>query len=610
MILGAVSGVIWVFLQCCPYSVSAASANDPRPRLHLSPLEELTTTLLFHHDDPFGDEDKWGALSDSMRKKWLEANYELPSTLTPSDLLQTTSQIARSHVDIHVDVHVLAPSALLTPQRTAQILRYATAMRAGHNGTSLNFTVSIAPPHLFERLSLTTQSQTVHSISSVLTPLAKSSGALNLMYLIVNSPKHPVIDYIAPIPFLATSRAAFFVYTPDDPEELLVTDMLIAAERATQRIFAPSLMYFPIPLVRNLQVAVTAYTPQHEHRALWLRDFSWDHFEASVRGHVLPDQKVRFVSSQSNSECKLCKAVFQSIAKPSEMFVSNVIRELNGDMPNSSWPTGLDSLSSQRFVPPNTLRLFVLDTVKLRKSDALARLERRRVFSFPGISLIIIRSSDASSMGALRPSMVRAFVSSLFGFTDPDIFIPDLRDKDDGAFSWPKKASTLLLDVGTRNVVRSAVERYCTQLDDILDGMIYFEVDPMQSLNKYEYQTFIERLNYLIFKLRRARTALSDGDNSLATYLLGASAHDVRAIRAVFDIEEDQRVLKRFRDPTIRCHFSRLKRGALRASELLESTYPSVRPALLATLSYCLSAMVAKFVTRNFMSIKSHRKRE
>lgn len=611
MTFGVVLPIIWTFMLCCLPSVTAASANDPRPRLHLSPVEELTGTLLFHRDDPFADEDKWGSLSDTTRKKWFEANYKLPSTLTPSDLLQASSQITRSHFDVHVDVQVIAPPALLTPQRSGRILRYAPAMRAGHNGTSLNFTVSIAPPHLFERLSMGIRSQTVHTLSSVLTPLAKSSGALNLLYVIVNSQKHPVIDHIAPIPFLATSRAAFFVYTPDDSEELRVTDMLIATERAAQRVFAPPLMYFPIPLVRDLQVAVTAYTPLHEHRALWLQDFSWDAFESSVRAHVLPGQRVRFVSSQTNSDCKHCKTVFQSVARPSELFVPNVIRELNGGiLPNSSWAAGLDSPSAQRFVPPNTLRLFVLDTVKLRKSEALGRLERRRVFSFPGISLIVIRSSDTSSMVALRPAMVRAVVSSLFGFADPDLFISDFRVKDEEIAPWPTKASPLLLDVATRNVIRSAVERYCGQLNEMLDGMIYFEVDPTQSLNNYEYQIFIQRLNYLIFKLDKARISLNEGDNLLAMYLLGAAAHDIRAIRAVFDIEEDHRVLRRFRDPTIRCHFSRFKREALRASELLESTYPSVRPALLATLSYCLSTMVAKFVTRNLMSIKSHRKRE
>lgn len=610
MIAVVALGVILIFLQHAPHFAEAASANDPRPRLHLSAVDELTDTLLFHRDDPFADEDKWAALSDAMRSKWLEANYVLPSALTPSELLQTTSQITRSQIDVHVDVKVVAPPALLTPERRAQILHYATAMHAGHNGTSLKFAISIAPSQIFERLALTGKFHTVHSLSSVLIPLAKSSGALNLLYVIVNSPTHPVINHTELVLFLPTSRAAFFVYTPEKHGQLLVTDMLVAAERAAQRTFAPSLSYFPIPFVRDLQVSVTAYTPMHEYRALWLQDFSWDSFESSVRAHVLPGQKVRFMSYQTNSDCKHCKTVFESLSNPSKLFVTNVIRALNGGtLSNSSWATGLSSLPSHRAVSPNTLRLFVLDTVNIRRTKFLVELERRQLFSFPGLSLIILRSSNASSMRRLRTSMVRGLVSSLFGFAEPSLFVPELRRKDDEMSLWPTTASPLLLDIATRNVVRSAIERYCSQMDEILDGMAYFDVDPTQSLNKYEYQIFIQRLNFLIFKLHRARTALSEGDSALAMYLLGASAHDIRAIRSVFDIE-DQRVLKRFRDPTIRCHFSRLKREALRASELIESTYFSARPAILASLSYCLSVLVTNVVTRKLRSIKSRRKRE
>lgn len=601
-----------VFISLCQNfsEVPAASANDPRPRIHLSDVDELTKTLLFHHDDPFAEDDKWSAVSANMRRKWLEANYVLPSTLSPSNLLESTRHIARSLITTHVDVHIIAHPKLLTPRRSSQISHYSTAMRAGRNGTTLNFTVSIAPSQIFERLALQNYTHTSASLSSVLKPLAQASGALNLLYVIVNSPKHQLTEYAASVPFLLTDRAALFIYTPDKSSELIVTDMLAATERAAQRLFTPELSYFPIPFVRSLQVVVTAYTPFYSHRALWLRDFSWDDFETSVRAHVLPGQKVRFVSSQTNGECKQCERAFQFINKTSDSFIRNAVLALNGGAPpNHTWAAGVEHPPTVRIVPPDTFRLFVLDTAKVRKSESLARLENHQLFTFPGIAILIIRSSDPSCMATLRLSMIRAVVASLFGFQEPILFIPDVRNMKGKLFLWPQKPSPLLIDVATRYTVRSLLEHQAGRLEEIFDGMIYFEVDPTQSLEKYDYEVFIQRLNFLLFKLRKAQDALSNGDMLLAMYLATASAHDTRAIYAVFDIDEERRALKRFRDPTIRCHFSRLQREALRASEIIESTYSSIRSKLIAVASFFMSALITNVVIR-LASKKWRRKRE
>lgn len=600
--------------SCSAFTQSGS--NHPKAHLHSSDLDEITSLLLHHRDDPLAHHDKWSLLSSAQRLKWTTAN-EVVDPHNFDALLRETKVVRQSSIHVHVDVQIVAPPQVLSPRQLSLIQRYSTAMRAGSNGTLLNFNVSLAPDSIQRGVALHTGGRQLSSSSSLSTFLDQSAlalHALNVLYVVVNPSRTTPTKGPSSVPTLGNSRTAYFEYSIPPSSSLSITHLLCAIEQVAERVFAPNSLYFPIPMLPELEVSVIAYTPGHRLRATWLDDFAWDSFETAARSFAVSGQQVRFSSAQTNAECPDCETAFRQTLSESAVNIQQAIKSFSGDnMPNHTWPDipVAHYRNGYRQTTRNTFRLFVLDTYKLRQSKALQRLERRALFTFPGAAVLVIRTSDHLSRSSLHSFMLHAFVSSVYGIVDPAFY--------DGIPSSPRlsppfgvnRISPLLRDSITRNLVQSVVEKHLTQLEEIVDGMLYFKVDPQQALDEIQLSQFNQRVNLLLFKLQRAQLVISDSnDVQLALYLASSAAHDIKSIRAVFDINDEKRVLNRFRDPTIRCHFSRLKRKAILASEIIETTYPTARPWLLSLTTFFLSAAITRGVLWRMSIRKSSRKIE
>lgn len=601
-----------IFILChFPSAVFSASTFNGRDRNYATDVNELTTTLLSHRDDPFAEEDKWSSLpSDALRQQWTNANRVVPSLDPISNLLNATANLRRSSISVHVDVQIVAPVDFITPSHHQSILHYATAMKAGRNGTRLNFALSLAPKQIFERVALHPPSENPANFTTFLDQAALSTGSINVLYVIVNPQDSPINNFVHPIPFLGRSRAAWFLYSVEKQSELVVTHLLVTTERAAERVFAPAPLYFPLPFIRDLQVSVTAYTPGLEHRAPWLEHFAWENFETAVRAHAIHGQTVRFVSAQTNAECKACANAFHDVHKPSTNFIQNSVKMLNhGVMPTNSWANSF-SQHTRKQALIGTFHLYILDTSHVRKNEFLQRLERHSLFAFPGIAIIVIRTSDREAKANLLTTMLRAFVSGVFGVSDTMLYIPN-RSSLGGVAKWSGAPAPVLTDLMSRNLVRSVIEQRIEELEEIVDGMVYFEVEPVKSLEERDFLYFSQTVNLIMYKMQNAQQAISNHEDcALGVYLVASTDHDIKAIRTAFDIEGEESTLMRFRDPTIRCHFSRLKREALRVSEIFESTYPSLKSLLLAASSFVLSILFTKALLWKLATWKSPRKRE
>lgn len=613
-------GLLRLLLLCLLSELSeCATTRDTLHKQHLysTSVDETTNLLLSYRDDPLARHDKWSMLSDTQRKKWTQANNLISSNQKIADLMDTTNIIREPSFHVHVLVQIISPPNFISPGHRALISRYSAAMRAGCNGTLLNLTVSLAPEKIYQRVHLHYDDiandqdhqliQKTDQLSAFLTQSALSLPFLNVLYVIIHPQKATSTSASIIKPVLSTSRMSFFQYDTDSPSSLSVAHLLSTVERIAERVFSPNPLYFPVPLLPDMEVSVTAYTPSHELRASWLYDFAWDDFETAVRSFALPGQKVRFSSSQTNAECPSCKRAFKEIRNPSVNFIRNAVMSLSHDvMPNASWATTrydvhhVPNALHKQTTARHTFRLFVLDTVNVRQTEALQRLERRALFTFPGTAVLVIRSSDRNVKLTLHPNMLHGFAACVYSVVDPAFYIPSTQSLSGTATilsesPWPGKQSPVLKDIVIRNTVRSVLERRLGQLEEIVDGMVYFEVEPSKSLDEDQFKRFVQRVNLMLFKLRRAQDAISEShDGQLALYLASSTEHDMKSIRAVLDIDDEKRMMKRFRDPTIRCHFSRLKREAIRASEIIETSYPSAKLVLLAAGSFSLSYMATR----------------
>lgn len=602
---------IWLLITLLLYdAVNSASTYDNtiHIRAHSTNVDETTALLLAHRDDPLAENDKWSSLSRSQRQKWTQANNVVYPLHNVSDLLETTKRLRKSCIAIHIDVQIVDPEHIITPEQYNQILRYTAGMRAGRNGTCLNFTVSAAPEQISRRVALHLPVQNDAELAMLLAQSAHALGTLNVLYAIIYRLGARSPQYASATPKLGTSWTAYFVYSVDDPRHIIVTDLLITIERIAEQVFAPQSLYFPIPLTPHLHVSVTAFTPGYERRATWLDDFVWDEFEIAVCTYAIPGQKVRFSSSQSNGECDVCRQAFHDAARPPLTFIRNAVTTLcQGNAPNHTWIDGIASRTARKRILPNTFRLFVLDTSNVKQTNAVQRLERRALFVFPGIAVLVVRSSDRNVELFLHSFMLRAVIAGVYGVVDPALYVPR-RKSLSHTVAWPGRPSPVLRDIITRNVVRSIIERRLVQLEEIVDGMVHFKVEPTETLDDYEYIHFVQRVNLLLYKLEKAQQVISrTHDGELAIYLMSSTAHDMKAIRAAFNIDDGNRALKRIKDPTIRRRMSRLKREALRASEIFETTHPFALRVLFALSSFIISVLITRAVIWKVSKKKSRK---
>lgn len=572
-------------------------------------VKDLSRSLFSPHEDPLAEEDRWSALSDTQREAWTASNEVIRFSEGMRDVLRATSALRHSPMQIHLNVQIVAPDHFISKDDENRIIHYASAMTAGSNGTRIVFNVSLAPKHLFKRVAMHSPSDDPTQFMGILQQTAATLGSTHVMYVIVNHGDDPINHYEARTPFLGTGRTCWVLYTIERGKSLNVADLLTSTERIAERVYAPKPLYFPIPLIKELTVQVSAYTPGFEHRARWLDHFDWNGFEDAIKNVAIPSEYLRFSSSQINSECPVCANAFRESDKPSRDFVQRAALTLNEMVPfNNTWANGVFSKGRRRRVAPNTFRLYVLDLHKTRQNEAVQRLQNKPLSFYPGMGIVVFRSSDGDAVAALNTLFVQAFAAAVYGISEPNLYHTLERGKKS---SKQGKPSTLMTDVVSRYLVRSIVETRIAELEEVMEGIIYFDIDPAKSLGDLQYAYFAQRVNLMLFKLRHAQMLLSDShDAASAIYLAASTSHDIKAIRLAFDLSEDRATFERFRDPTLRCHFSRLKREALRASYFFESTYARFRVAMMCTLTFLGFSALSNFVLRKHTMWKRQGKRE
>lgn len=600
-----------ILLFICFAVFNADARNYQGRRIHSdSTVEDIHASLFYQKEDPFAAEDKWAALSDSQREAWTAANDLIQLSNGIGEVLRQTQLIRKQGISVPVNVQIVVSEKLLSEELMSRVAHYTSALKAAQNGTSLSFNVSVAQQPLFKRLSMHSPSHDPADFAGILEQTAATLGVLNVLFVIVNHHDEPINEFASETPFVGNGRISWVLYNIDRGHQLNVPRLLASAERAAQRVYAPQPLYFPVPLLRRVHVDITAYTPGHQHRALWLHDFAWNEFEAVIRDVAIHGQSIAFFSSQSNAECPKCERAFRNITKYDRDYPRKAALMLNNDVvPSATWAKGLSSTSAKKKIPENTCRLYVLDTAKLHKTEYVQRLERRALASFPGLSIITFRSSDRMSMTGLESLFVKAFVSAAYGVADPDLYMHPRLGKLMSRRT--KRPSSVLFDVVARTLVRSVVEERLGELEEIAEGITYFDIDPTKSLGDREYVYFAQRVNLLLYKLGQAQVLVREPNNvPVATYMVSSTLHDIKAIRSAFDLDSDTKSFEQFRDPTLRCHFSRLRREALKASQILETSYPGFQRLGIALLTFTVAAISTSSMLHWYSQSKSREKRE
>ncbi|KAI0561169.1 hypothetical protein FGB62_91g11 [Gracilaria domingensis] len=599
---------ILIVLQLTAFVYGGTSYKSSFRYQSATDVNDLGRSLFSSHEDPLAYEDRWSALSDTQREAWTASNEVIRFSEGMRDVLRATAHLRESSIPIYINVQIVAPEHFISAEDEIRISHYAGAMTAGSNGTSLIFSVSLAPKHLFRRVAMHSPSDDPTNFMGLLQQTAATTGAAHVMYVIVNHGDDPINHYESQTPFLGTGRTSWVLYTVEKKKKLNVADLLSSIERIAERVYAPKALYFPIPFIRELTVQVSAYTPGFEHRARWLDNFDWEGFEAVVRKVAVPGQHLRFSSSQVNNDCPECERAFLDADKPSREFVKRAALNLNDNIPlNHTWASGVSASTTRQRIPPDTFRMYVLDLHKTRKSEAVQRIENKPLSFFPGMGILTFRSTEKDSVAALDTLFVQAFAAAVHGISEPNLYHTLQRGRKS---SKQGKPSTVMADIVSRYLVRSIVETRIAELEEIMEGILYFDIDPVKSLGDLQYAYFSQRLNLMLFKLQHAQHSLSDAhDAETAVYLAASTLHDIRAIRAAFDLDDEKASFERFRDPTLRCHFSRLKREALRASYFLESD-STLLGALICLLAFLASAGSSNFVLWKYTAWKRRGKRE
>jgi hypothetical protein len=385
------------------------------------------------------------------------------------------------------------------------------------------------------------------------------------------------------------------------------TDSLLAslavAESAAQHAYVPRPSKFPVPFPENLRVSVHPYTPNHEQRVLWFDRFNWTAFEGGVRAMAPRGQTVGFFATQSNVECTVCASAFGNLRELYRYRANRSVRVLNRNLQSSSVRAGsrpsLAANGEQGKSESSTFHVYVVDTARVDASGdmILQNLESMAPAVFPGIAVLTTRSSRQGSSERLLHEMITAVAAGVYGVADANQYV--------------SASSEVLVDVISRNIVTSLMSVRAAEVCRLLDDIAEYGIDPTKVLSNRQYSHLMQRMNLLIVKLELAREALSTKNDEIASVHYALSAfHDVRAIRDVFglDANGDPRAGGGFRDPTIRCHFSRVKRGALRAGAMLRESATRHASILTSVFVYTAATCFGFVLSRLFGSPGVRRK--
>jgi hypothetical protein len=587
----------------CSAGAAVASASSAPRRLSKQDITDVTARVFPAHRPAFAKVDGWTALSAHEREAWTYANNFLPA---PGPFAAARAALLeRRPIDVPVRVVVVDADGVAPGPPSVDLERLERVMRAGFeenaNGTGVSrgvcreagsggvmarFRLERAAPALARRIrdagqrgagALRTVLEAVHAES------VQWHGA-NVLFALVAF-EDAQLDLPRDLVQVGSARLSWVRCH----STVMLLDVLNVAELAAQRLYVPAPNHFPIPTPQQLRVDVHPYTPDVLHRALWYADFDWTLFEAEVRAMAAPGQVIGFFSTRTTEECGgLCK---EALADVERLYRDRGVRAatvLNHHTrpENASWASG--AAGSKR--PPDEdgvdgappeFDIYVVDTARVAAGGGGAKsLEGMAPAVFPGIAVLAMRSSSKGASVKVRQQMVSSIASGVYG-------VPD------AAVHLEQPSSRVLGDVVARLFVSSLLAVHGAEARQLLDDLAEAGIEPAKALGDADYTDMVQRLNLLLYKQHEARAAMSTAnDAATAIHYASSARFDVRAMRAKFGLGPRGEPLAGggFRDLTVRCHFSRIKRGAL----LLTSRTIEWRGGLFASASYAGSLLATR----------------
>jgi hypothetical protein len=539
---------------CCSLVSSRLTANS---RASSEDIAEISATLFPVHRVPLADEDTWNRLDDHDREAWSFSNYMLHDGSPDGSPLEIARAklMASTHILVPVRIVILLGDDRIRPARNVSAME--RAMRAG-TGSGIGsviaqFRISFASAELVDQLRGLSDAQEINNVLEKEYSEGSRWHGSNVMFVLVN---FAGMSLPADKPRLGKERLSWLFCRETDR----LLDVLAAVEVAVGRIYVPEPLSFPVTLSGMLRISVHPYTPGHSHRALWFGDFPWHLFESTVRDIAPHGQTVGFFATQSNAECDACTIAFEKIdgvyrdrgKRAADVLVSRRSRSIlhaAASKDNVLFAEGLRE-------PATMFSIYVIDTAHATEHspETLQKLEKMRPAVYPGVAIIALRSTRREASDRLKLQMIACIAAGAYGVSEPMQYI--------------EASSDVLRDAVSRNIVASLVASRADEVVRLLLDIEEFGVQPKKVLTDRQYAALLQRINLLVFKLEHALDVLSSSnDATTAIRYASAAAHDVCAIRHMFGLNPNGVPYpgEGFRDPTVRCHFSRIKRGALRA---------------------------------------------
>lgn len=565
-------------------------------------------------------DDAWTSLSAPEREAWTYGNDIIPGN-TPVEAARAALLFGQAPISVPVRVVIVDPHNAARPDEVPlgdieavmragfehQAQGKGLAKAGGSGGVMAKFKVHFAGRETGLKVLEAVEKGSVKEVLGGVVADAVEWHGGNILFVLVGMTSASAAVQVDEVQAGPGKYAWVRCH-----ETSVFLDVLNVAEAAAERLYVPTPNHFPIPITHNIRVDLHPYTPGVDHRALWFSAFDWEGFKSQVRSIAVPGQVFGFFATQTTAECgDLCKEAFAGLETIAANHGVDAVTVLNGHVApeNASWSFTSKSPSSrdvaveedeEGYFSPPEFDIYVLDVVKAHakstmESAALKALENMDAAIFPGIALVTTRSSSKDAIDRLERELLASIMSGIYGIPDPSLYLRDT-------------TSNLLYDVVGRTYVASVLAVYSAEVRELLDDLSQFGIDPVEALDNLSYADFVQRLNLLLYKLHKAREVISkENDISAATYYASSARFDVAAIRAMFGLDARGQPLSQagFRDPTVRCHFSRVTRGVL----LLTSRTIESSGMLVPVGSFVVGVLVAQCLLNFFEERRKRLKR-
>lgn len=511
------------------------------PVFALTPLPPV-----FHHsNDPLAVSDPFQSLPPNALSQFTSGHSQFSSLSTLPSIISTLSK----PLPLPISLVLLPPPSLTLPP----FQHFSSALRVESNGIQLDLKLFLPPKSLLTQV----HNHPPSSIIPLLHPYALSLSTPNVVFF-----------HLSHKPFVPLISSRMAILHISLPKPLRLPLLLAEMEREVKRLFLPQPLFWPVRLEEHVQLDVLAWTPGYERRAEWCERFDWGELERAVRMGAVNGQKVAFFSRQSNGESREdLGSLLDGMERKEREGVKKLVERMQG--------------------LEGKMRVVIVDMVKVRKDEG-GRMEDKEGVVKQGKAVWVMRGKEGDEV---RRNITRMFWAGVYGLGRVERY-----EEDD------RSVGVLGREVVLRWMIRGMLDERVKELEELLQGLDYFQVDVNKMLDATRLQRFTNRLQLLLWKVNESRTRLHENLLEEALYLIRATSHDMSVILTVLNIDK-QGGVERFRDPSIRCHFSRLRREAIRSAGLFEWGIVQVKDISIAILSFSVG-MVISTVGLNVLSAR------